>query len=603
MSKQYFPVYDFNKSSYINSRDTVMKESTMAVRKMSVWKKNFAAIEDNSDTRLLVNWSNWNELKYIRADVLDDILASSSRVMETPGTVDPDTDQTVYTFDSGELATAIDYLDMGSTTDIWASGRSIARIDILEFIKAYQVESQLGFVSREGIPLLIDDTIALIGRVKNLVSTKTGRVIYYRPNNKSGGGNAYEVAEDFMESIGLLVTSGSVRFTGFHEISAKNDFRVITHNGTEFVYEYKSGYMTYGDYDAHNRYTLSMVDCTDAEREVYTVLDRVIGFISDNVGVEIPQDTNIEFSLGAIIKAIEVYEQHVGVIKVIFDAGATAAKDTPLGKVLHQYKYVESLLQTDISGLNEMYLALKLQNWEGKNGLEDADEATNVDTFERMVDRVPKWKKYFYAVVAPHSTDWKIYGYVPNWDEIKKATPWVMAELLTACITFESGVPAAKTDWTSIVVIFIATVISIASAGTLTGPAYAVVVSLIALGGALGVAGVYYENEHFSKIGMAIGAAGGVVSLVATGIKLTASAVIQYALQISGMGLDYFYKGEMSKLEHENSQLSEEIDGIEEIVTEQEKEQHVKNFIYGENMDAQYTIKYGYDHLYKVKYM
>ncbi len=635
----YFPVFDWNKSGWVNSREKFKQEAIQAAKKVWVWKKYVGEAEYNAGGRAYIPLENDDGLYYAEAERYAELCELYSETQGTPDGGqwhwDGCTDCVIGQLDKAAIG------DLGTTTssDEDYPDKIIGRISILEMIRGNKAKyNQLGYYHRGTADLMsLQEIRDVLVNAKNYVDTSNGRMIvkWWRtaqPYDEF----AVDARFDYRTSVQLQQTTGSLRMDynmGIYKFPklALPTYDKFTLLPTGLVNRERiSGHVPLVVMDK----IVSEADMTDTQWELTQALHHVVGF---KPPAEIVQTSMWEpVDLTAITQVLDSAVVHhrldlqieeVDRYLALLDNSIDDARDTPVGKLLDNFQYLDQLMETDVSGLNEMYISFRLANLDGVNGLKDEDEKTDAASW-KLIKKLSNWEQYFYVVFSRHNYDIgdnKYYPvvYVPKWNKIKSAPNIVFMTILQATVQIDSGIPKPKkeTNWANIIMaVIVVVIITFATWGTGTGLALSwgastlgtSVMAVVAIASSVAsIAGeLTKSNSEASMYGNLseslgiISLAGSLGNILTNGIKMTLANVVKYALMATNYGLSAMYSDELGKLKKQSDSIVDEIDEVEEIVANQHLEEmdRVKKFIYGEHITDKYTDRYNYDKLYKIKY-
>ncbi len=432
--------------------------------------------------------------------------------------VDPDF------FDS---STVIDYLGMGNMTsyEIGTSfaGYSMNPMSLLHLIKSYGVTNGMGYQNIDGSQMSFTDIKSLLEFTKSYLTGKKGRVLFDKPSleEEAYSEEAFTVPPEkvveftpityeVLYNIGVFIDTGSLRFMKEHfsyPLAGPNYYAISTHVGDYEVIEttwnsstntwdktvttkpkrfwertYKPGYNVYNDTDFPTEIVGYLADPNTPSvendmRRLYLGLAKVQEFVfrrswddtssdSKSFNPLTGEDANrkMEVQVDDVLVALELLLAEVDKRIAEQNSYTDLAADTPIGKILFRYDYLEGLLETEIAQLDEMYMTFRIANFRGQNRLEDEDLMTSPEQFETMTNNLPDWYKYFYVVYEPVSVNltvehYNILGYVPNWEALRNTSYQKMGKVLQSCMRTEYGAPKAKRNWLSTIVQILAVIV------------------------------------------------------------------------------------------------------------------------------------------------
>lgn len=658
----FIPLFDWNKSGYVNAREQITKEAVTGARKFSVWKRHMHDAEmvgrvDNT----FVGTLNEDSHRYLSAADYDAVLSNMG--VEAPtvviGADNWDIDGVLIPEDVLTPYTLIPSSSLGNTQGT-GTFNSISRLDILSFLKKYQVDNSLPYYAINGSRLGLTEVRDMLQRVQARLSTYTsGRFVWTAGCSRynSDDGSCYD-ATPFIITTGIKNqilfenTVASVRYTSdqkksyLYYLSQNKDgaYHNITKStcGSPATDCITTSTIT-GSIPTMVDSTLASVrditvlsDTTEeekADREMYQAISHIWDVLEDNgdVVTEISTACKYEWltdctmsvrpvaSLEAVQFVLQQLIDNAQELKDLQDAGENNAKEEPIGKILFQFSNLRALLEMDTSKLDYMFITFRINLFKTLNDgwLEDQDEQSNAALFDTMKDVVgrDKWLRYMnvalrskvvYVDETTSNSYWVPVAYIPNWDMISKLPPRKGAAILQAMMNIETSVPKPKKK-RSWVAFIIAVILTITSWGTLSPLlSYVMVTTLVVQGLA-----ILTGSEGLAKLSKALGILTmviSVVNIVQAGVKTASTFIAQVKLNAVAMvsaGLDKIYAHKLSGMKQGNQNLSEEVDAVEELIANQTLDMNDKidRFIYGEHQDLRYTVNYDFDNQYRYKYM
>ena len=638
-----FPVYNWDESGWVNSRRWLKNEAQQATLKMSRYRGSISNAETlASRDPLLANsysdpmWGSSNvyiSVQDYEANVLDTIkvpgvpdteVSAPAGYANLPsvlsGSVLGTTMDTIAKMEPARTIAA-DGAAVGSdglTYDVFAS---INSVELIDFIRQYQVEDKSEYLDVTGTPVPYADVPGMLTTVRGLITSD----VVIAPSVDVGTIDWDEAAFDLnpitdsvTDDIAVMTTNG-YRIYNNTTVATTGTYALVRSDYTaSVIYGYTKPLGNIQD-PSTVQYGLGTKLVAGTDRDIYVTLKAVLKSIVTNM----KNDASVySYQYGYLVILISKAEVLTLIDNLIaeankkldvFNTAVTAAKDTPVGVLLDGNNQLESMLQLDISRSSSIRYSCRVQNYKGQTSYSDDEKYTSNIVFNNVTERWPEWKNYFVAVMSPYylqGTVPELYyaciGYIPKWNVIKDLPNSRLSGILSMCLRTDIDMQKPPRNWTSVVMAIVAAiVITIATWGSGTPGAIGLVMTTLAWASAISVyiatvtrlSAWMYFAENLGYVSMALG---GYQTLATKGITMVA-VVQKYAMTIITKSLNYIYTRDLQNLQDRARATQKKLDDVREIQANElvEKQDSVRKWVHGGAINAVYTDQYSYSWRYE----
>ena len=656
--------FDFDDSSYVNSRNTTKSNITRSAKQANILKSYMPRIDSAPIVGDFRGVSFDTALKF--TDIPKDWLVPAlidgieyHRPVDATHThLVSEAPLTLPFFGPAELG--------NSSSD--APNKYIGEVNLYDLVRGKQFADQAStYFQMDGtrMPIITarDTLIALKSEVDVNLTTSHVGFVYGEPINASRYGvdswaynNKKHISRSIVTSLAntsTIYTHGKCPYTaGGHgadiemltptdsivnrgyvilgfDISKSTTVSDVGWSLAESVTVYRGITTTYVDSyllptDANpTKFSCEFTDLQEVEYSRYEVLRNLVdkldataknALISNGYTIKIP---------GELLS--QLLQVEIDNIATIISQGDVMVQDAANAELVEemvaQFGATDSILNLDISNMDEMYTSYKISLQDGLTSYEDEDKRTPSGAFVEADQEFPDWKDYFYVlfdvqyVLDPStystyqlvSTVYTAKAYLPNWEKLKQLNPYKFMLLMQICFTIDVGTPKPKKDIIGSLILLGVSILQ--AIYTQQWQAAALAWAAVA-GQAIAIIGVVTNNQNLVRVGGYIALIAAVLSIAAATSGLNANkklTPLEYAAGIANQSVkalnsvfNEVAKFQQAKWVQQINELKDDVDGANELVSAQSKETKIKELIYGDV--ALKHDKFGYDAVFITPY-
>jgi hypothetical protein len=634
-----FAVYDHNLSGYINGRSTIKSMNRKGGSSSWKWHKYLPGasnefIMPNVDYSLLIAGK----------DITNSMLSADSYTIKPP-ILDPGIPD--YTVSDTHLSDSNITLltNLGNTSDAHSSRDNITMgtLDALWFARNYPRESTWKRPTLENaFPYqgIGDSITALQTYITHMEASSSGYIVFELARGTARIAPWYPTIAEYdgtstSRYIYQELNKQSHKYTGHIALTTYNDYDFTT-----------DGSLLEGDFINAELLSARLQPVMPVGPGVNVVVlpDELSGDISDRYEILRVASSFLAYAttITNVINSVETsaqteyftakvsYTVLIDIVKSMKLAHeeyrdrvvipANDFKSSDLAKLIDSTIGIDNLLAERNVGLNLMYIEFYISVVDGYNTLDGKDTKTDPLVVQSLTYDFPDWKDYCFATLTPHpgvdangDTIYAVTGYLPNWDKMKRLSPYKFSLLIETMTTISTDTLDVQVGFfegfTILTLTLIAVVLVIGTAGTAGTLAEVGWQGYLAIVSSLVKAYADFSKDREASIlaenlAVVTMVLGGYTALTNPKVSWV-SQTIKYSLKLSEMALSEISKSENAKFADKANVLSSEIDEAKELQTRLDLLQKVQRQIYGEpglrsrlDFDTQYLTPY--DKYFKV---